>query len=195
MASSPAMPLVAALEVLRDVRTDQIVISSMGTAREWPKLSRHPLDFHYVPSTMGGAVPLGLGLAMANPRREVIALTGDGSLLMNLGCLATVAASGVENLSIVVFDNRVYEVTGVQHTVAGLTAVDFAGVGRDCGLRSVRSFASLDAWRSGVRNALAMPGPRVVVLHVEPVRVGYQLTAPQPIREQVERFRVALLKS
>ena len=56
-----AMPLIPAMEVLRDLRKDQIVVTTMGAAREWPKLSTHPLDFHYIPSAMGHAPMLGLG--------------------------------------------------------------------------------------------------------------------------------------
>ena len=87
------MPLVPALEVVHRLRTNQIVVTSMGTAREWPRFSNHPLDFHYVPSSMGQVTSIGLGLALARPDREVIVFTGDGSLLMNLGCLVTIAAS------------------------------------------------------------------------------------------------------
>jgi thiamine pyrophosphate-dependent acetolactate synthase large subunit-like protein len=65
------MPLVPALEALAAVRTNQVVVTSMGAAREWPKLSRHPLDFHYLPSAMGQVPALALGLAVARPDSEV----------------------------------------------------------------------------------------------------------------------------
>src|SRR5262245_30394231 len=94
------MPVVKALQVLIDLRQDdRIVVTNQASARIWPKLSRHRLDFHYNPSTMGGAIPLALGLAMAQPRRQVLVVSGDGALLMNLGSLVTVAASGVTNRS------------------------------------------------------------------------------------------------
>ncbi len=83
--TSSRMPLVAALEVLAGLRRDEIVITTMGAAREWPRLSQHPLDFHYIPSAMGEAPALALGLALALPSREVIVLNGDGCMLMNLG--------------------------------------------------------------------------------------------------------------
>ena len=78
--AAPRMPLVAALEVLVSLRQDRIVVTTMGAAREWPKLSRHPLDFHYIPSAMGEAPALGLGLALAKPTREVLVLNGDGAI-------------------------------------------------------------------------------------------------------------------
>src|ERR1700683_4921301 len=84
------MPFVPALEVIRGLRTDQIVVPTMGTVREWPRLSQHPLDFHYIPSAMGQSSTIALGLALAQPERQVIAFTGDGSLLMNLGVLITI---------------------------------------------------------------------------------------------------------
>src|SRR5262245_33603291 len=110
------MPLLAALQVLHELRRDEIVVTTMGSAREWPKLGEHPLDFQYLPSAMGHAPMLGLGLALAQPSREVIAFNGDGGMLMSLGCLVTVAASGATNITVVVLDNGLYEVTGGQRT-------------------------------------------------------------------------------
>ncbi len=124
------MPLVPALEVVRDLRREQIVVTTMGSAREWPKLSRHGLDFHYVPSAMGQAPLLALGLALAQPGREVICFNGDGCMLMNLGALVTIAASKARNLSLIVLENGVYEVTGGQQTAASTTRVDFAALAR-----------------------------------------------------------------
>src|SRR5688572_9667396 len=96
--SRSAMSCENALQVLADSRRDhEIVISNQMSARLWPHLSHHPLDLNYLSSTMGGAVPLGLGLALSRPDCEVIVLSGDGSLLMNLGCLATATASGATN--------------------------------------------------------------------------------------------------
>ena len=93
---STAMPVVAALQVLiAERKSDHIVVTNQGSARVWPKLNQHALDLHYNPSTMGGAVPLGLGFAIAQPQREVLIVSGDGSLLMSLGSLVTVVGSGL----------------------------------------------------------------------------------------------------
>src|SRR3954469_590197 len=84
----PHMPVVAALQVLIDLRRDdQVVVTNQASARIWPKLSQRALDLHYNPSTMGGAIPLALGLAIAQPDRQVLVVSGDGALLMNLGSL------------------------------------------------------------------------------------------------------------
>lgn len=99
--TSQRMSVLDALTHLSRLRTERdIIVSNQSSARLFPRISDHPLDFHYNPSTMGGAVPLGIGLALAQPNRHVIVLSGDGSLLMSLGCLVTLAASGSPNPSV-----------------------------------------------------------------------------------------------
>ncbi|MBX9789085.1 MAG: hypothetical protein K2Y37_09240 [Pirellulales bacterium] len=192
------MPLVPALEALRDQRrADEVVVTSMGSAREWPKLSRHPLDFIYVPSAMGQAQSLALGIALAQPDRPVTAISGDGSLLMNLGSLVTLAASGARNLTLVVLENGIYEVTGGQRTVASSPAlaparVDFAALALAAGIPSARRFEELSAWQSAADATLRLPGPRVIVLSVEPV-ADYELPTPKPaISQRAARLRTVL---
>src|ERR1051325_2636881 len=86
-----------ALEVLAANRREQIVVTTMGSVALWPQLSDSPLDFHYLPSSMGQGVPVGLGLCLAQKEkaRGVVVLTGDGGTLMNLGCLVTAAQFNV----------------------------------------------------------------------------------------------------
>jgi sulfopyruvate decarboxylase subunit beta len=192
------MPLVAALEVLNGLRTDEIVVTTMGAAREWPKLSQHPLDFHYVPSSMGQAPPLGLGLALAKPGREVWVLNGDGCMTMNLGCLVTIVASGAQNLSVIVLENGIYEVTGGQQTAAWAARrhahVDFAGIARAAGFAVAERFEQLDTWQSQAAGILKRPGPRFIVLAVEPVGAEYHLAAPGPMAERLAKFEQALAR-
>lgn len=185
------MPFVPALEILRDLRRDEIVVTTMGTAREWPRLSNHPLDFHFIPSAMGHAPVLGLGLALAQPGREVIAFNGDGCMLMSLGCLVTVVASGARNLTVIVLENGVYEVTGGQKTAAAGQAVDFAAVARASGFSSIAVFDDLEVWRLAARGALAAPGPRFLVLRVSRVEDPI-LNVPGPMRVRIPRFRESL---
>ncbi len=185
------MPLVAALEVLRALRQDEIVVTTMGSAREWPRLSQHPLDFHYIPSAMGHAPVLALGLALAQPQREVIAFNGDGCMLMSLGCLVTIVASAARNFTLIVLENGVYEVTGGQTTAGAKVAIDFAAAARAAGFASVNRFEHLTDWQAGVTAALAAPGPRFIVLEVARV-ADYELNSPGPMAERIERFRAAL---
>jgi sulfopyruvate decarboxylase subunit beta len=190
------MKMVAALEVLAALRKDEIVITTMGSAREWPKLSRHPLDFHYVPSAMGQAPSLGLGLALAKPAREVWVQNGDGAMLMNLGSLVTIVASRARNITLFVLENDIYEVTGGQRTAAatvkGQAKVDLAGMARAAGFATVEHFDQLSAWKGGAPALLTAPGPRFCVLAVEPVGADYQLEAPGPMSERLSRFEQAL---
>lgn len=93
---------------------------------------QRPENF-YMLGSMGLAIPIALGVALAQPHRRVIALEGDGSLLMQLGCLGTVAIRAPQNLTIVVMDNAIYQITGSQPT-ATATTVDLVAVARSCGL-------------------------------------------------------------
>lgn len=186
-----AMPLVPALEVLRGLRTDQIVVTTMGAAREWPKFSSHPLDFHYIPSAMGHAPMIGLGLALGQPDREVIAFNGDGCMLMSLGCLVTIKASGATNLTVIVLENGVYEVTGGQQTAGARASVDLVGVAAAAAFPTAVRYNDLAAWKAEAADVLGRPGPRFVSLTVERV-ADYVLEVPGPIRERIAKFRAAL---
>lgn len=198
------MSLRAALELLVELRGDgDVVVTTMGAAREWPKISRHPLDFHYVPSTMGGGIPLALGLAMAQPHRPVMVVSGDGSLLMSLGALVTVVDSGAANLTVVLIDNGVYEVTGGQRTAAAGTdfastdfaSTDFGNLARACGFPNVTQFWDLEDLRRRASDVLRRPGPRLMWMMVRPVSEDYTLTPPGPMAERLPRFRQALQRS
>ena len=193
--SKQAMPLVPALEVLHQLRQDEIVVTTMGAAREWPKLSQHPLDFHYIPSAMGEAPALGLGLALAQPDRQVVVLNGDGCMLMNLGALVTIVASGARNITLVVLENGIYEVTGGQQTAAAATKqadVDISGLARAAGFASVSHFDALDAWQRNARTTLQQAGPRFILLTVEPVGAAYHLESPGPMAERLAVFQQAI---
>lgn len=186
------MPIAAALRVLRELRTDQIVVTVMGAAREWHKLSDHPLDLRHIPSCMGHTVSLGLGLALSRPEKEVIVLNGDGSMLMSLGSLATIAAAAPPNLTVIVFNNGVYEVTGRQQ-IAAADRVDFAAMAKAAGIGVAARFLDLDDWRNSAPRLLAETGPRLIELLVEPIS-GEDLAVPvgRPLPERLEEFRLAL---
>ena len=191
LSQSSRMPLVPALQTLHRLRDQQVVVTTMGTAREWPKLSHHSLDFHYLPSAMGHAPALALGVALARPQREVIVLNGDGCMLMSLGCLATIRASGVSNYTLIVVDNGIYEVTGGQPTAGGAVDFDYAAAASAAGFPVAERFAEIDDWQRRAEEVLQRPGPRFVHWLVEPVE-NYQLRSPGPMAERLERFGRAL---
>ena len=186
------MPLVPALDVLARLRTDQVVVTTMGGCREWPRLSNHPLDFNYIPATMGGAVSIGLGVALAQPDREVIVLGGDGSLLMNLGCLVTTVAAGAKNLTVIVLDNACYETIGGQRTAASAHSVDYAAMASAAGFITTAAFDALETWRAAAADLLQRPGPRFISLRVQRVDGDYVPHISAPLIDRIARFRRAL---
>ena len=197
---TPRMPVTPAVALVHSTRRDDdVVISAMGAAREWMALGPlHPRDLVLVPSAMGHATSIGLGLALAQPTRRVIVLAGDGALLMNLGTLVTISAHAPANLVVVLYDNGVYEVTGAQPTPgspAGRAhgdAIDFAAVARACGLPSVFRWSTLEDWQHGIGDAFAAQGPTLVVLDVAPVPGGAGPRSPGPAPERARRFMAAL---
>lgn len=198
--SDQAMDLRGAMEVLREHRASgDVVVTSMGSAREWLAMGPlDPLDFVFVPSSMGQAPSLALGIALAQPARRVFVCNGDGSTLMNLGALATISAAAPENLVLIVLDNGVYEVTGAQPTPGSALGrpdrrgVDFAQIARACGWPSVFHFRDLEDWRDEVAECIATKGPVFIALEVEPVAGAVGPKSPGPTVERARKFGEAL---
>jgi thiamine pyrophosphate-dependent acetolactate synthase large subunit-like protein len=184
------MTLREALTPVAAHRGERVVVTTMASVGEWPKLSDTPRDFAYLPSSMGQAVPLGLGLALARPGLGVIVVSGDGGLLMNLGCLITLANQAVP-VCVVLIDNGLYEVTGGQD-VAGAGRTDFAGLARASGIRDVWVFDTAAGWAAGAGECLTRGGPAFVWLKVQGERGKATPTAPRPMAEQIARLRAAI---
>lgn len=172
-------------------RDDDIVITTMSPARDWMTLPQHARDLVLVPSAMSHAASIGLGLALSQPQRRVIICNGDGSMLMNLGSLVSIAAAGVTNVVVLVFENGTYEVTGSQ-LVPGAGIVDFAAIARGAGFESVFEYSDLAAWREDVGRVLEAAGPTFAVLHVEPVYGIPGPKSPGPAGERARRFMEAV---
>jgi sulfopyruvate decarboxylase subunit beta len=179
-----------ALEVLLPHRGDAIVIATMSATGIWPKISDAPLDFAYIPSAMGHAPGLGLGLALAQPGRRVIVINGDGSMLMNLGALVTLAQFNVP-LHLIILDNSLYEVTGGQ-AVAGAGRTNFAQLAHGAGIARVASFDDLASWQTAAAELLHGSGPVVVSLKVEGKLGQKTPKPPRPMAEQIARLRQGL---
>ncbi|MDA0588596.1 MAG: thiamine pyrophosphate-dependent enzyme [Planctomycetota bacterium] len=196
------MPLVETLRVIQQSRgKEDIVVTTMGTGREWSGFEQHPLDLVYVPSSMGQATSVALGLAIAQPDRRVIVCQGDGSLLMNLGSLVTITSRMPQNLVVLLMENRVYEITGRQGTpgTAELRAdgqdTDFAELARAAGFPEVLEFDDLAAWRDAASMVLSSSGPVFAVLKVEPVSGETAPRSPGPAWERATALRERLTRS
>ena len=135
-------------------RGDLVVVAGLGaTAWDVASLGDDPRDFPLW-GAMGGAAMVGLGLALAQPARTVLVVTGDGELLMGLGSLATIAAQRPRNLCLVVLDNEHYGETGRQptHTARG---TDLAAVALACGFphaRTVREPGEIEELRADIHH-------------------------------------------
>src|SRR6266540_4445029 len=123
----------AIARILAD-RGDMLVVTGLGSPTyDCAAAGDHPLNF-YLWGAMGSAVTVGLGLALAQPKRRVLVITGDGEMLMGLGALATAAVKRPDNLAILVIDNEHYGETVMQPTHTG-AGVDLAGIAITCGFR------------------------------------------------------------
>ena len=136
-----------ALNAILAKRGNSLLVTGLGSTCYDAGTLDHPNTF-YLWGGMGGAAMVGLGLALAQPKRQVIVATGDGEMLMAMGALATIGARRVRNLAIVVMDNELYSETGMQptHTSRG---VDLAGIARASGFArsgTVYNVKQLNAW-------------------------------------------------
>ncbi len=156
----------AALKALiPHVRDEDIVVAVYQSCFDW--LALNPRDLNYVAvGAMGQASSHGLGLALANPDRRVIVLDGDGSLLMNLGALVTIANAGVSNFYHFLGVNRVYEVNG-SHPLPGAERVDFAAMAWAAGYAGVQRFTALDQFSDALPHVLSASGPQFVAMEIE----------------------------
>jgi thiamine pyrophosphate-dependent acetolactate synthase large subunit-like protein len=119
--------------LLANRRDDLLIVPGLGsTTYDVASVGDDDRNF-YLWGAMGGAAMIGLGLALAQPRRRVAVITGDGEMLMGLGSLATIGVQRPANLAVIVFDNGLYGETGAQtsHTRAG---VDLVAAARACGI-------------------------------------------------------------
>ena len=181
----------AATAQLLKGRGDALVVTGLGsTTYDAFAAGDSPLTF-YLWGAMGGATMVGLGLALAQPKRRVVVITGDGEMLMGLGALATVGVQRPANLAIVVIDNGLYAETGMQrtHTASG---VDLAGVARSCRFAHAETVGSQSELERLARAAYETPGPFFAAIKVSPDPTSIEL-APRDGPTLRSRFRAAVL--
>jgi thiamine pyrophosphate-dependent acetolactate synthase large subunit-like protein len=189
--TDPRLDRREAMRVLLEDRSDMLVVTGLGsTTWDAAAVGDDARNF-YLWGAMGAAAMVGLGLAVAQPGRRVLVVTGDGEILMGLGALATIGVQRPPNLAIAVFDNGHYAETGMQrsHTDHG---VSLCGVARSCGIESVYDITdpgALDDFATLVRaQSERTLFARVAIQAEEPPRV-------LPSRDGVflkNRFRHAL---
>ena len=176
--------------ILKD-RGNALVVAGLG-APTWDvtEAGEHPLNFGTW-GGMGGAAMIGLGVALAQPKRRVLVVTGDGEMLMGLGSLATIGVQATKNLIVIVLDNEHYGETGMQatHTRFG---VDLPAMARAAGFRATGTIYNAAQLKSWIPKFYRQPGPIFASVKVTtndapkvlPLRDGTALK---------NRFREALL--
>lgn len=172
-------------------RGDMLVIGGLG-APAWDITAAGDHDNNFpLWGAMGGAAMIGLGLALAQPKRRVLVVTGDGEMLMGVGSLATVAVQRPTNLAIVVLDNERYGETGQQLTHTGL-GTDLAGIARAAGIPNtalVRTKSELDVAHAGLWKG---KGPAFVQVKIDAEKLPLVLP-PREVSWLKNRMRVSVL--
>jgi thiamine pyrophosphate-dependent acetolactate synthase large subunit-like protein len=152
--------------LLSKLRNDEAVIGGIGNNNfDLWAAGRRPQNF-YMLGSMGLALPIALGVAIAQPQRRIIAIEGDGSLLMQLGCLATIAHRRPANLTLIVMDNASYQITGSQPTATRYGA-DLVSIARGCGLKDSSWAEDPDDFDELVDKALASAGPHLIAAKID----------------------------
>ena len=148
-------------------RKEAIVVGGLGASTyDIAAAGDHDRNF-YLWGAMGGAVMIGLGVALAQPKLPVVVITGDGEMLMGIGSLATVGLQRPGNLTIIVLDNEVYGETGGQASHTAST-VDLVGVAKACGIsdaRTIATMAGIEAFATSMQDVSR--GPRFASIKID----------------------------
>jgi thiamine pyrophosphate-dependent acetolactate synthase large subunit-like protein len=179
------------LEPLARFRDTAVVVTCMSVTRPWGRYSSSDLDFASADSAMGHTADLALGIALAQPRRKVICLNGDGSMLMTLGTLATVVAARAANFILFVIQNDSYELTGHQ-PIPAAGRIDFSLMARGAGFDHVHYFDDPHEYERLLPAVLAEEGPVFVAVRVEKGKEG---PISRSEREDSRYLRVSLAES
>ena len=154
------------LKAIAKHRGDAIAVAVYNAAFDWRRVSQSPLNYYSV-GAMGQGSSHALGIALAMPEHKVIVLDGDGSLLMNLGSLVTIAQAAPPNYYHFVAENGAYEANG-SHPIPGRGTVSFAGHARAAGYPHAFEFDALEKFAAEIGKILALKGPVFTTLKVVP---------------------------
>jgi sulfopyruvate decarboxylase subunit beta len=166
-----------------ELTNEIIVTNSGGTQHELFSLGDRDANFYA--TGIGLASQVALGLAIALPNRKIIALEGDGSLLLNLGILPVLAHERPQNLIVLVFDNGLYESGGNTPTLSA-SGADLAGMARGAGIKHAETLDSLEQFKQDVPRALQRATFEFFVIRVKP---GKLAIAPKAMSGVENKFR------
>jgi thiamine pyrophosphate-dependent acetolactate synthase large subunit-like protein len=171
------------------LKNEEAVVGGIGNTNFDLWAAGHRPQNFYMLGSMGLAFPIALGVALAQPDRRVFALEGDGSLLMQLGCLSTIATLKPKNLSMIVMDNGIYQITGAQPTPAAATA-DLMAVAIGCGLTNSTWAADEEDFERLVDRSLTSSEPMLIGVRIDD-KPGTGATRRDPVQIR-ERFMLGL---
>ncbi len=179
-----------AVKTILAERGDSLLVTGLGSSCYDAGTVDHPHTY-YLWGGMGGAAMIGVGLALAQPKRRVLVITGDGEMLMGMGSLATIGAEKICNLSIIVIDNELYSETGMQptHTSRG---VDLAGVAKASGFHTTGTVSTLPDVKVWIPTLYNTPGPVFLDIKVNASRYPLSIRLRDGTHIK-NRFREALL--
>ena len=168
---------------------EEAVIGGIGNTNFDLWAAGHRPQNFYMLGSMGLAFPIALGVALAQPCRRVVALEGDGSLLMQLGSLTTIAALSPRNLTMVVMDNGLYQITGAQATPAASVA-DIVAIAAACGLANSAWAADEQDFERLIDESLSADEPALIGVRIDD-KPGVGTTRRDPVQIR-ERFMLGL---
>jgi phosphonopyruvate decarboxylase len=178
------------MEVLAGFKGDGISVTTMRAIPDWYATGQAP-EMHFDNrGCMGGAAPTALGIALAQPDRRVIIVDGDGSLLMQLGVLATIAGAAPKNFYHVVVVNGVYETSGFQPTPSAGN-LDFAQMALGAGYKAGYNISDIGVLRERLPAIMSEEGPVMIALHVERATERREVPETRP-RDQALYLREML---
>ncbi len=164
---------------------DEAVIGGIGNTNFDLWAAGHRPQNFYMLGSMGLAFSIALGVALAQPKRHVFALEGDGSLLMQLGTLSTIATLAPKNLTMIIMDNGVYQITGAQPTPASAVA-DLVAIAVASGLTNSAWAADEEDFERLIDQSMSSPGPSLIGIRIDD-KPGTGTTRRDPVQIR-ERF-------
>ena len=175
--------------LIAKLKNDEAVVGGIGNTNFDLWAAGHRPQNFYMLGSMGLAFPIALGVALAQPKRRVFALEGDGSLLMQMGCLSTIATLKPKNLTLIVMDNGIYQITGAQPTPAA-TVADLVAVAVGCGLANSAWAADEEDFERLVDQSMTAGGPTLIGVRIDD-KPGIGATRRDPVQIR-ERFMLGL---